>query len=590
MQAVGTPREFTLRGALLGIALALVLGAANAYLGLYGGLTVSASIPAAVVAMAVLGAFGEASALENNVVQTIASAGEAVAAGAIFTFPALIILGGMTRLPYVEVTLLCAVGSLLGSLLVIFLRRPYVVEERLPFPEGRACAEVLRAGEAGREQARPLFWGGLGGALVKAGEGLLDLPAAQFAAAGRIGKAVLAGSMNLSPALFGVGYIVGIRIASLVFLGGALGWWIGIPTLSLYRRTSAALPAAEAAAALWSGDIRYMGVGAMLVGGVVTLWQLAGPIGRALRSSVALARAGRVAARHQPREETDIAPIVVAWGVLLGGVLAFAVCLLLGAGWALSAGLALMLVVVGFFAAAVAGYLTGIVGSSNSPVSGVTVIVLLLVAAALRWLGAPSALGARLSLLAASVICTAAAMAGDSLHDLATGFHLRATPRALETAVTLGALVSALVMAPVLNLLIQAYGIAGTASAKAGALAAPQAFLMAKVVEGVFVGDLPLKTIGAGVLLALALAAGDELLRRRGCSWRIAVMPVALGLYLPLGVSTAIFTGALLGLAGAPEDARPRGLLLAAGLVAGEALAGVFIGVLVTAGLRVPLF
>jgi putative OPT family oligopeptide transporter len=584
------PREITPRAIVLGLGLALLLGAANAYLGLYAGMTVSASIPAAVISMAVLRVLGRATILENNVVQTIASAGEAVAAGAIFTFPALVVMGESGALPYRDVTMLCAAGATMGSVLVVFLRRAYIVDERLPFPEGVACAEVLRAGEATGASALPLLWGGLAAAALKAAQDIVGALPGAVQLARWIGVRVLAGSADISAALPAIGYIIGIRIASLVFGGGAFAWLVAIPVMSAYHPELRNLAPQAAAHALWGGQVRYLGVGAMLVGGVATLWRLRRPIGRALRESIRVARATQAAA--VAREDQDLSTTAVLGAVALTLPLIFAICLILSGSLLLSAALAIALAFIGFFATAIAGYLTGIVGASNNPVSGVTIIVLLAIALLLKLWGVPAAIGPHLATTAGAVVCTAAAMAGDSLHDLATGYHVRATPRALEISVLLGALASSLVMAPILNMLIRGYGIAGTAGARAGALAAPQAFLMAKVAEGVFAGGLPLGAIAAGVLLALALVAIDGVLERRSARWRMPVMPVAIGLYLPFGLSVTIFAGSLVRLArsrGDRESNSGPGLLFAAGLVAGEALTGVLSGALVTAGFKLPL-
>lgn len=583
----GPVREMTPRAIALGMLLAVVLGAANAYLGLYAGLTVSASIPAAVVSMAILRVLGGATILENNVVQTVASAGEAVAAGAIFTFPALVILGAAGHLPYLDVTALCLAGGTMGSLLVVFLRRAYIVEERLPFPEGIACAEVLRAGERSANAA-PLLWGGLISAALKTTQDILGIVPGSFAGARWIGRAALAGSLDISAALLGIGYIIGIRIAILVFLGGGVAWFIAVPIASLSHPELHPLGPLRAAAQVWSADVRYLGVGAMLTGGIVTLWRLRRRIGNALADSIRALRAGGAATANLSREDTDLSPatIVALSGAALPVI--FALCLLLtGSVW-LSLAMAVVLAVVGFFATAVAGYLTGIVGASNNPVSGVTVIVLLALALVLKFLGVQAGVGPRLTIMAGAVVCTAAAMAGDSMHDLATGYFVGATPRVLEIAVALGAAASSFVVAPVLNLLLDAYGIAGTATAKANALAAPQAFLMAKVTQGVFSGGLPWMTIAMGALLACALAVLDSFLETRGSSWRTPIMPVAIGLYLPFGLSVAIVLGALLGI-GSKREESGSGILFAAGMVAGEALMGVASGALVTAGVRLPL-
>jgi putative OPT family oligopeptide transporter len=586
-----SPRELTVRAVALGVTIALILGAANAYLGMYAGMTVSASIPAAVISMAILRLLGGATILENNVVQTIASAGEAVAAGAIFTFPAIVILGNHGPLPYFEVTALSAAGGTMGALLVVFLRRAYIVEERLPFPEGLACAEVLRSGQGGAQVA-PLVWGGILAALLKSGQDLLGIVPAALSGARWIGGAAISGSIDISAALLGVGYIIGPRIATLVFAGGAFAWLVAIPFLML-THPGAAHPsaAASAAAQLWSAQVRYLGVGAMLTGGVVTLWRLRTRIGAALADSIKVLRSREVIDRS--RADTDLPARAVLGAVGLTVPVIFALCLMLSGRIWLSLSLAIVLTVIGFFATAIAGYLTGIVGASNNPVSGVTVIVLLGIAMYLRAVGVEGTIvGPRLAILAGSVVCTAAAMAGDSLHDLATGYHIGATPRALEIGVLIGALAASVVMAPILNLLIAGYGIAGTATARAGALAAPQAFLMAKVAQGVFSGGLPWGMIAAGAGLAAMLAVIDFVLEAADSAWRTPIMPVAIGLYLPFGLSVAILLGAIIRACFGNREGENggAGLLFAAGMVAGEALMGVAAGALVTSGITLPLF
>ncbi len=576
------PREITPRAIVVGIGLALALGAANAYLGLYAGMTVSASIPAAVISMALLRMLGRGTILENNVVQTIASAGEAVAAGAIFTFPALVVLGDTAALSYRDVTMLSAAGATMGSLLVVFLRRAYIVEERLPFPEGVACAEVLRAGDSGSAGAIPLVWGAVAAVALKTSQDIVGAVPGAIASARWIRQSAIAASLDISAALPAIGYIIGVPIASLVFTGGAIAWLIAIPLVSASHPELRRLDPQAAAHVLWSGEIRYLGVGAMLVGGIATLWRLRRPIGRALADSL---RAARATAREAQiaREDRDLSLAAVLGAVALAIPLIFAICLLLSG----------ELGFVGFFATAIAGYLTGIVGASNNPVSGVTIIVLLAIALLMRFWGVSARIGPHLAIMAGAVVCTAAAMAGDSLHDLATGFHVRATPRALEIAVLLGALASSLAMAPILNLLIRGYGIAGTPGAGASALAAPQAFLMAKVAQGVFAGGLPWGTVGVGALLAAGLVAVDSTLERRSARWRTPVMPVAIGLYLPFGLSVAILAGSLLRLwrrDTSRMNATGGGLLVAAGMVAGEALTGVLSGALVTAGIKLPLW
>jgi putative OPT family oligopeptide transporter len=588
-RATAAPREFTVRGLFLGLLLAVTLGAANAYLGLYAGMTVSASIPAAVISMAVLRVLGGATVRENNVVQTIASAGEAVAAGAIFTFPALVILGRASDLSYWDVTLLCAVGGAMGSLLIIVLRRAYIIEERLPYPEGKACAQVLRSG-AGSGSARPLVAGGAIAAAIKLAQGVVGFIPGAVSGARWVGGVALAGSLDLSAALVGIGYIVGIQIAAMVLAGGAIAWLLAVPILSFAHPELRHEPAARAASELWSTQVRFLGVGAMLTGGLTTLWRMRRPIIRALGET---RRAGMTSASAaRPREETDIPPIQVMIGVALCVIAMFVLYGRVSGSWTMALVLAVSLAVIGFFATAVAGYLTGLVGASNNPISGVTLIVLLAIALLLKFLGVGIAVGPRIAILAGAVICVAAAMAGDSLHDLATGFYLGATPRALEYGVLIGALVSALVVAPILKVLITSYGIAGMPHAPAGALPAPQAFLMAQVVRGVFVGGLPWGMVAAGAVLAWILHLIDVRLERRATGWRTPPMPLALGLYLPLGLTAAIAVGALIRVAIGREERSEAdtGLLVSAGLVAGEALTGILIAALVTAGLKLPFF
>ncbi len=588
-RSVPAPREFTLRALFLGLFLAVLLGAANAYLGLYAGMTVSASIPAAVISMAVLRALGGATILENNVVQTIASAGEAVAAGAIFTFPALVVLGRGSELSYWQITLLCAAGGAMGSLLVVLLRRAYIVEERLPFPEGVACAQVLRTGGTERGAARPLVAGGVIAATLKASQQIGGIVPDSVGGARWLGGIAMAGSVDVSAALLGIGYIIGLPIASIVLTGGAIGWLVAVPILSWLHPELRSHPAAIAASTLWRTQVRFLGVGAMLTGGLTTLWRMRGPIIRALEE-LRRTRLGS-GAEARPREDTDV-PITQ---VLIAVAMCIAVMFVLYSGvagsWTMGAMLAIALAVIGFFATAVAGYLTGLVGASNNPISGVTLIVLLGIAVLLKFVGVDATAGPKIAILAGAVVCVAAAMAGDSLHDLATGYHVGATPRALEQAVLAGALVSALVVAPILKVLIGSYGIAGMPNAPPGALAAPQAFLMAQVVHGVFAGGLPWVLIAIGAVLALIVYLIDVRLERRGTGWRTPPMPLALGLYLPLGLSVAIALGALIRAAIGKRqtgEADPA-MLFSAGMVAGEALMGILTAALVTAGIKLPL-
>jgi len=581
-------RELTPRSISLGIALALILGAANAYLGLYAGLTVSASIPAAVISMAILRILGGSTILENNVVQTIASAGEAVAAGAIFTFPALVILGGVKTLPYVEVTALCVVGATMGALLVVFLRRAYIVEERLPFPEGVACAQVLRAGDA-QANVRPLVVGGLISAALKALQDVGGVIPGAVSGARWVGSAAVAGSLDISAALLGVGYIIGIRIAALVFAGGAFAWLVAIPVLTAFH-SGGADDAATTAQQLWSGQVRYLGVGAMLTGGVVTLWKLRTRIASAIADSIRVVRSTQVVATA--REDTDLSARAVLTAVALCVPVIFAICLGLSGNIALSAALAILLTFICFFATAIAGYLTGIVGASNNPVSGVTVIVLLAVALFLKFVGVSQSVGPQLAILSGAIVCTAAAMAGDSTHDLATGFHVGATPRFARN---------------------RSAGRRDRVVIFDGADSEPADRRLRNRRHSDCAGRRAGRSAGisdgesdAG-RFSWRTAAGDDCGRRRvrGDSRVQRSLPgadrieVAYADYAgrdrslsPVRTQCRDFYRRARALTfGAEEEAESGpGILLAAGLVAGEALMGVASGAMVTAGIRLPIF
>jgi putative OPT family oligopeptide transporter len=581
--------ELTGRAIVLGVALAVTLGAANAYLGLFAGLTVSASIPAAVISMAVLRALGGTTILENNVVQTIASAGEAVAAGAVFTLPALVIVGKRSVISYPAATVLCLCGGTFGSLLIVFLRRTYIEHERLPYPEGFACAEVLRAG-AGGVQAKSLVVGGILSASLKIGQQIFGLVPDSLTVGRWTGGVPIVGAFDISAALIGVGFILGIRIAAVIFSGGVIAWFIAIPAIFHSAGAWRDAEAAAAANAIWNAHVRYIGVGSMMVGGMATLWRLRTRVVGGINAGLHRVTSG---ARGQRLESTqlDLAPSLVTGALLFSVIAAGVIFWELSNRFWLSVTLAVALLVVGSIGSAIAGYLTGLVGASNNPVSGVTVIIVLTIAGLLMALGVSPAVGPTLTILTAVMVCTGAAMAGDSLHDLATGYHLGATPRALEVGVLIGAGASACTIVPVLHLLITAYGIAGSSNAPAGALAAPQAFLIANVARGMFLGGLPWRAIEAGAIIAVAFEMLDRLLEKKGSSWRTPSMPMAIGLYLPLGLSVTIVIGALLSrVAGRHVRDNRSVTLFAAGLVAGEALIGVVGGAMVVSGLRLPIY
>jgi putative OPT family oligopeptide transporter len=583
--------EITVKAVLLGAILSAVLAAANAYLGLFAGLTVSASIPAAVISMAVLKLFRDSNILENNIVQTAASAGESLAAGVIFTIPALLLLGTWSSFHYWEVTLIAGFGGLLGVLFTIPLRRALIVERPLRFPEGIATAEVLKVGDEGGAGVKYLAIAGVVGGLFKLGSTGMRLWSDTAAAASRIGGSIGFVGTNLSPALVGVGYIVGLNIAVLIFIGGALNWWVAIPVLASLGMG----PGGEAEAAartLWSTQTRYLGVGAMAVGGLWALIQLRKSLAAGIRSGLAAYHSVKgqdaVAVERTDRD----APM--QW-VLVLMVLAVVPLFLIFDYFTGSAGIAAVMaaamLVAGFLFSAVAGYMAGLVGSSNNPISGVTIATLLVASLLLVWLmGSGSAEGPAAAIFVGAVVACAAAIAGDNMQDLKAGYVLGATPYKQQIMQVVGVIAGALVIAPVLTLILHAYGI-GTIGPNP--LAAPQASLMAAVTRGVFTRDLPWTMVGIGAVVAVAVILLDLWLEQRGREFRTPVLAVAVGIYLPFELEVPILIGGLiawaagrayrrsaaLGGADVKAEGERHGLLFAAGLITGEALLGILLAI-----------
>lgn len=587
-----------MKAVVLSVVLAAVLAGANAYLGLFAGMTVSASIPAAVVSMAVLRFFRDSNILENNIVQTAASSGEALAAGVIFTIPALLLIGHWTAFDYWQTTAIAAVGGVLGVLFTIPLRRVLIVNARLRYPEGVATAEVLKVGSgtgAARSDAsagfRTLLAAAVIGGAVKLGESGMRLWAEALEGAVRAGRTVLYGGINLSPALLAVGFIIGPGTALVVFLGGALGWLILLPLSGLLQGTPEGLDAITAAKSIGSTRIRYVGIGAMLVGGLWTLAQLRGPLMEILDRSVAAYReafapADGRAACPVPRTEFDAPALWVAVPFLL--VLAPMALIYHSAVHDGIAAVVMTGLMAGaaFLFSAVAAYMAGLVGSSSNPVSGVTIATIALAALVLvPVMGGGNPAGPAAALLIGAVVCCAAAMGGDNLQDLKTGYLVGATPWKQQIMQVVGVATAAVVIAPVLVLLQAKYGIGEATAEHPQPLSAPQAMLMASLARGVFGGTLPWGMVGLGAAIGVAVIWADRRLAARNAGFRMPVLAVALGIYLPLKLSAAILAGGLVsaaarrGMAGSEDGGRRRGLLFAAGLVTGEALMGILLAV-----------
>ena len=612
--------EITVKAVVLGIVLSAILAAANAYLGLKVGLTVSASIPAAVLSMAVLRLFRESNILENNIVQTAASAGESLAAGVIFTFPALLLMGYWSGFEFFPMLALAGIGGVLGVLFTIPLRRALVIEAKLQFPEGVATGEVLKAGNEGGGGARLIAVAAIAGAAIKFGQTGLKLLAGSVHGSITVGRSIFAIGCDLAVSLLAVGYIVGLNIGILVFAGGLISWAFGIPIYMMLvpddalREVIGDSEGYDAAITIWSRKIRYLGVGAMATGGLWALVSLIGPIRDGVRSSwaaVQQARAGT--AGDIPRTERDTPINIVLWGTLLLAapmLLAFAFVTDQSA-LGISTGLyGTMLVfgvvfalVAGFLFASVAGYMAGLVGSSNNPISGVTIATILTISVILLLLlggqidftadDTKARVAAAVAILVGAVVSCAAAIAGDNMQDLKAGQIVGATPAKQQIMQVIGVLSAAVVVAPVLQLLFEAYGL-GTVMPRpnmdaAEVLQAPQASLMQAVAEGVLKRDLPWTIIGVGAVIAVGLIIIDNLQVGRGSTFRVPVLAVAVGIYLPIELSVPIFIGGLINhlarraMAGQPEATRARagrrGLLFASGLITGEALVGVALAV-----------
>jgi len=577
--------EITVKAVVLGLGLAIVLGAANAYLGLLAGMTVSASIPAAVISMAVLRLFRRSNILENNMVQTAASSGEALAAGVIFTLPALIILKAWQGFDYWQTTMIAALGGLLGVLFSVPLRRALVVEAKLPFPEGVATARVLEVGDRGGAGVGLIAAGGALGALFKLGQAGLGLWTESVEAAWRVGGSLAYVATGLAPALVAVGFIVGLNIAALVFLGGAANWLVAIPLLAPGHPAAPDASAADWAWTLWKTQTRYLGVGAMIVGGLWAIVRMWPSLGRGIASGLAAYRRRSAGDATVPRTERDLPMQWVGIALVASVVPLFFLFRQVVGSTAIAALMAVLMLAAGFVFSAVAAYMAGIVGSSNNPISGVTIATVLTSALLLLALGTGSAAGPAAAVLIGAVVCCAAAMGGDNLQDFKTGHLVGATPWKQQLMEAAGAIVPAFFMAPILTLLLGAYGIGEPTAAHPTPLRAPQATLMASVARGVFAKDLPWAMIAVGAGLAVAVIALDEFLRNRGSRFRTPVLAVAVGIYLPLELGVAIFLGGLVAwaagrrLAGQSADGHTRGVLFAAGLITGEALLGILLAI-----------
>ena len=571
--------EFTVTSIVMGIILAVVFGAANAYLGLRVGMTVSASIPAAVISMGVIRVIMKKdSILESNMVQTIGSAGESLAAGAIFTLPVLFLWakdGIMDSPSLVEIALIALCGGILGVLFMVPLRNALIVKEHgvLPYPEGTACAEVLLAGEEGGASAKSVFAGmGLAAVFKFLVDGIKVIPGVITAPIKAL-KTEL--SAEVYPALIGVGYICGVKIASFMFAGGLIGWFVLIPAIVTFggdtilypgTDTIANMYAAGGAGAIWSSYIRYIGAGAVAAGGILSLIKSLPLIVNTFVDAIKGMKGSKSNSTLRTNQDLDMR--IIGIGVLVMILTIWLVPVipvtLLGA---------ILIVVFGFFFATVSSRMVGLVGSSNNPVSGMAIATLLFATICLKVTGDTGVHGMGGAIAIGSIICIVAAMAGDTSQDLKTGYILGATPKKQQIGELIGSVVSALAIGGVLILLNSAWGFGTTE------LSAPQATLMKMIIEGVMDGNLPWALVFIGVFIAIVV----EILG-------ISVLPVAIGLYLPLELSTTIMIGGLIRWyvdkkkGSKKTDDADDGILFCSGMIAGEGLVGIILAILAVAG------
>jgi putative OPT family oligopeptide transporter len=614
-------RELTLRGLIIGVLACCVFTAANVYLGLKVGLTFASAIPAAVISMAILRALRNTTIHENMVVQTVASAAGTLSS-VIFVLPGLVMVGWWTGFPFWTSFSICAIGGILGVMYTIPLRRALVTSSDLPYPEGVAAAEVLKIGfgdqsEASVAESKTGLTAIIGGTLASAGMALLaglKVAAGEVGTYFKVGKGATGLNGSLSLALVGAGHLMGIAVGVSFIVGLIIAWGIATPLLTAGANPADFDSVADFATTIWKTKVRFLGAGAIGAAAIWTMIKLAIPVWDGFGQALAATRkmsAGEGAAL--PRTEQDIPLTVVGW-ISLGALVPLAVLIwsFLSSGPLVSVALPLIvssliyIVIAGFLVAAVCGFMAGLIGSSNSPVSGVAILAVLGAAFMLASLGkaalpasAQPALVA-FALFVTAIVIAVAVIANDNLQDLKTGQLVDATPWRQQVALMVGVVAGAVVIPPVLNLLNHAYGFAGAPNLNAisdSPLPAPQATLISTLAKGVIQGDLDWGLLGIGVLVGIVLVIIDESLRRTG-RYSLPPLGVALAIYLPAAVTTPVILGSVLGLiydrAAAKlangDMVKRIGVLMASGLIVGESLFSVSLaGLIVATGKESPL-
>ncbi|WP_026878910.1 oligopeptide transporter, OPT family [Ignatzschineria larvae DSM 13226] len=626
-------RELTLRGMILGALITVVFTASNVYLGLKVGLTFSSAIPAAVISMAVLRLFAGSTILENNMVQTQASAAGTLSS-IIFVIPGLLMIGYWQDFHFLMTFFICAAGGMLGVLFSIPLRHVMVVKSDLPYPEGVAAAEILKAGcneqvdekgnTSSKEGLKDILFGGAIAAVVTlftSGFRLLSGGAAYWVTAG---KAIFQIPLGFSLALMSAGYLVGIVSCVAIIIGALMAWGIAVPILSTIQEFPAEMSYSAIASSIWAEDVRFIGAGTLAIAAVWTLLTLMKPVIEGIKMSLGALKGDT--GNSTNRTEQDLSPKTIL--LIMGAMLLILVAtfytfisdadLSAGFAWTLVTVSVIFAFVMGFLVAAASGYMAGLVGSSASPISGIGIVAITIAALLLLFVGEAGGLmetaagtqfATALALFTTSAVIAIACISNDNLQDLKTGYLVHATPWRQQVALLIGCIVGAIVIAPILDILYQAYGFTGALPRpgmdESQVLAAPQATLMATISAGIFSHQLEWTMIIIGLVLGAVIIVLDMFLANRGSKFRLPALAVGMGIYLPPSITTAIFVGGLLSwiikrraaqrLAGRPEAVRKseyeradrKSALIASGLIVGESLVGVIMATVIVVSMNI---
>ena len=553
--------ELTLRAIILGILLSILLSSANTYLGLFAGMTVSASIPAAIMSISIMRFYKNSNILEHNLVQTSASAGESLAAGVIFTFPALVLMGYWTNFNYIEVAKIALIGGILGAVFTIPLRRTLIIEKKLKFPEGIATSKILKSIDD-KKLGQTILHSTIIGAFIKYSQQALGIWSSSIEYIFRVRTSIIGIGCDLSPALIGVGYIIGLNIGILVLMGGIISWIIAIPIYTSINHIDG--NANDIAWNIWNTKIRFLGVGAMIIGGLWSIIKLIKPIINGIQNSIKN--------KAKTSSDKDI-PLKIILSILIMLFLPLlSIYIDIFNNIPFSIIITFIILITAFLFSSIAAYMAGIVGSSNNPISGITIATILISALFINYMGFVSEKGMIASILFGSIICCSAAISGDNMQDLKTGYIIGATPFKQQIMQIIGTGASALTITFVLNVLHSAYTIGSDS------LPAPQANLMKVVVEGVFNKTLPWDWIIMGIIIGSIIIFIDIIQEKKKSNFRFPVLAVAVGIYLPIGLSIPIFLGSLISYLNTDKN-HEKGIIFASGLITGEAIMGILIAI-----------